>query len=234
MSSRLSWSEQQPTSKCWRSPGVSWLGQSRQDPAGLVLLHFLQNQSEGYWPLRSLETTNDLLDSKGLHLEVVHRGCGFNRLINFGLKNSSEVLVCASASYLLFQKNVIFDFTMCLVGGLRRSERGDWRPYWVQRCLTWTNHDDEESGSEDILFMAILCRILSGRRVIIPKSPNCLMWRLAVAPIDPARNMTKHSGVFRGSFWRLSRVFLWWEWRMLISAFVSVNAETPDSKTGRA
>ena len=76
--------------------------------------------------------------------------------------------------------------------------------------------------------------MFSGKRVIIPNKLNCLVWKLAVAPADPAINRMKHSGVFWCSFWKFWRQFFWCKWIMLTSARVRWRAATPDSKTGRA
>ena len=77
-----------------------------------------------------------------------------------------------------------------------RRNTGDERLYWVHRWRISANHEVESSGSENNLFLAIVLRMLSGSRVIIPNSPSCLIWRDAVAPGDLAMKSTKHSGVF--------------------------------------
>ena len=61
-------------------------------------------------------------------------------------------------------------------------ERGDGKEYFRKSFQILTNQEVEWSGSEASFASAILWRMLSGNKVIIPNKESCLRWILAVAP----------------------------------------------------
>ena len=89
--------------------------------------------------------------------------------MNCGLKYLRDGFDVASALSLVCQKSRIFFLTRFLKGafdgGFDSRKRGEGRPYCVQRCLIWTNQEEELSGSVESLFCATLNRIFSGSRI---------------------------------------------------------------------
>ena len=69
-------------------------------PASLELFQLLINLSVLYLPDNILAETTALLTSNGLPA-VVQIGCGVERDMNDGLKNSSESICCATPLYFI-------------------------------------------------------------------------------------------------------------------------------------
>ena len=76
--------------------------------------------------------------------------------MNIGLKNTKDVLGRVS-------------------GGSCSNCSGDGNEYNLQSLLIDMNHDLDESGSVDRIFVAIWQRMFSGSLDIIPNKDNCLL-----------------------------------------------------------
>ena len=60
-------------------------------------------------------------------------------------------------------------------------------PYIIKICFTLMNHDFERSPADVKTYLAILLRMLSGKRDIIEKRDICLNCNRAVEGREPAR-----------------------------------------------
>ena len=70
----------------------------------------------------------------------------------------------------------------------------------MHNFLTWRNQDLVESGAAIRMCLAILLRMLSWSRVIIPNRESCFLCSSASAGKIPATKNMKHSGVFSFNF----------------------------------
>ena len=115
-------------------------------------------------------------------------------------------------------------------GGLSRRVKGWGRPYLLHRERIWENQH-LSSPSRSFCF-AILCRMFSGSRDIIPNKVSCFRCRVASPGNVPDTMKITTSGVL---WWSLRRswtvCFTWWE-TMSTSVLLRMRDARPEKRTG--